>query len=153
MLPTMLAIYAIIYIPKHIFIELINTDMKIKDVLYESASDVIARFYKEASKASEQNYNPEDVKYKDKNAKYYDEYFKGWYEDEAVPVFTKPTTRAQPEYNVIPRTGELQSPGFRGLQYALAAAGLPYNHKVQKYEDNAARAIASQALGGAGRGF
>lgn len=108
--------------------------MKIKDILLEDVTDVIARFYKEASKDSDRFMNPEDVKYKDINRKYYDEYFKEWYSDEKVPVFKKPVTKAQPEYRTIPKDGKLQSPGYRGLQYALAHAGLPYNHHVQRYD-------------------
>jgi hypothetical protein len=123
--------------------------MKIKDILRESSTDVVARFYKEASQSYDKFYNPEDVKYKEKNAKYYDDHFKQWFNEEVVPVFTKPVDKPQPEYNVLPKDGKLQSPGYRGLQYALAAAGLPYNHKVQRYEPNPSRMIASQTMDGA----
>lgn len=124
--------------------------MKIKDILSESATDVVARFYKEASDAAEKRYNPEDVEYKERNAKYYDDHFKEWFSEEVVPVFTKPTEQAQSKYDVIPKSGQLQSPGFRGLQYALAGAGLPYNHKVQKYEPNTSKVLSAQALNGSG---
>jgi len=120
--------------------------MKIKDVLNESVTDVVARFYQEASKASDKFYNPEDVRYKEKNHKYYDEHFKEWFAEEIVPVFTKPTTKPQPEYTTQPQPGKLQSPGYRGKQYALAAAGLPYNHKVQQYRPNAGAMIASPQM-------
>jgi len=120
--------------------------MKIKDILNESSTDVVARFYKEASQSYDKFYNPEDVKYKEKNAKYYDDHFKQWFNEEVVPVFTKPVDKPQPEYNVLPKDGKLQSPGYRGLQYALAGAGLPYNHKVQRYEPNASRMLASQTM-------
>lgn len=123
--------------------------MKVKDILFESPTDVVARFYKEASKEADRFYNPEDVKYKDKNKKYYDEYFKDWFEDEEVPIFSKPVTKAQPEFTNKPKPGKLQSPGYRGLQYTLAAAGLPYNHKVQQYRTDINRAIASQTMDGA----
>jgi hypothetical protein len=128
---------------------MINNDMKIRDVLNESVTDVVARFYLEAGKDYDKFYNPEDIKYKEKNAKYYDEYFKEWFSEEVVPVFTKPVTKPQPEYTNSPKEGKLQSPGYRGLQYALAAAGLPYNHKVQRYEPNASRMLASQTMDGA----
>lgn len=120
--------------------------MKIKDILNESATDVVARFYKEAGKDYDKFYNPEDVKYKDKNKEYYDEHFKQWFGEGVVPVFTEPTTKPQAEYTTKPKEGKLQSPGYRGLQYALAAAGLPYNHKVQRYEPNASRMLASQTM-------
>jgi len=120
--------------------------MKIKDILNESATDVVARFYKEAGKEYEQFYNPEDVKYKNKNTKYYDDHFKSWFTEDIVPVFTKPVTKPQTEYTSFPKEGKLQSPGYRGLQYALAAAGLPYNHEVQRYEPNPSKMVASHTM-------
>src|ERR1035437_977980 len=108
--------------------------MKIKDILNEDATCSVARFYKEAGKDYEKFYNPEVVKYQEKNAKYYDEFFEQWFKNDVVPVFTKPVTKAQPVYDNVPQGSKLQSPGFRGLQYALAAAGLPYNHNVQEYK-------------------
>lgn len=120
--------------------------MKIKDILNESATDVVARFYKEASANFDRYYNLEDVKYKEKNNKYYDEHFKEWFAEEIVPVFTKPVDKPQPKYTISPEQGKLQSPGYRGLQYAKAAAGLPYNHKVQSYQSDPSRAIAVQTM-------
>lgn len=119
--------------------------MKFRDIINESATDVVARFYKEASEKSEAQYNPENSKYKDLNKKYYDEYFKEWASNETVPVFTKPVNKAQPVYNTKPEQGKQQSPGYRGLQYSKAAAGLPYDRKVQKYELNPARMLSAQA--------
>ncbi len=125
---------------------MINSVMKIRDVLNESVTDVVARFYVEASESYDRFYNPEDVKYKEKNHKYYEEYFKEWFNEEAVPVFTKPTTKPQPEYTNKPKDGKLQSPGYRGKQYALARAGLPYDHKVQRYQPNLANTIAPSTM-------
>ena len=121
--------------------------MKIKDILNESVTDIVARFYKEASADSDRFYNLEDVKYKEKNAKYYDEHFKEWFNEDIVPVFTKPVDTPQPGYNPKPEGSKLQSPGYRGLQYALAAAGLPYNHAVQKYRPNAPAVMSSEMDG------
>lgn len=123
---------------------MINNIMKIKDILLEGPTDVVARFYKEASKDQERYFNPEDVKYKEKNNKYYQEHFKEWFSEEIVPVFTKPTSKPQPEYTNHPKQGKVQSAGYRGQQYALAAAGLPYDHKVQRYEPNLANIVATQ---------
>jgi hypothetical protein len=118
--------------------------MKIQELLNESATDIIARFYKEASADSDRFFNLEDVKYKEKNAKYYNEHFKEWFAEEIVPVFTKPVTTPQPEYRPKPVGSDLQSPGYRGLQYALAAAGLPYNHGVQKYNPAAPSVVSHE---------
>lgn len=123
--------------------------MKLKDILNESSTDVVARFYKEASESYDKFYNPEVTKYKKQNKEYYDDYFKQWFNEEVVPVFVKPLTKPQAEYTNSPKEGKLQSPGYRGLQYALAAAGLPYNHKVQRYEPNPSRMVASQTMDGA----
>jgi hypothetical protein len=123
--------------------------MKIKDLLNEGATDIVARFYVEANADSERRFNPENVKYKEKNNEFYQDYFKEWFKEGVVPVFTKPVTKSQSEYTNDPQPGKLQSPGFRGLQYALAAAGLPYNHNVQEYKSDPARLIASQTMDGA----
>lgn len=123
--------------------------MKIFDILNESVTDCVARFYKEASEDFDRHYNKEDVEYKDRNKKYYDEHFKEWFKEDITPVFTKPLEKSEHEYTVIPKEGKLQSPGFRGLNYALAAAGLPYDHKVQRYEPDASRLVAAQTMDGA----
>lgn len=123
--------------------------MKIKDILNESATDVVARFYKEASTESDKFYNPEDVKYKEKNKEYYEEHFKQWFSEDIVPVFTKPTAKPQPEYTNRPKEGKLQSPGYRGLQYARCAADQPYDHDVQAYRADPQRLLASHTMDGA----
>jgi len=123
--------------------------MKMKEFLGESATDIVARFYLEAGNDYDKFYNPEDVKYKSKNKEYYEKDLKQWFSEEIVPVFLKPTTEPQPEYTNKPKEGKLQSPGYRGLQYALAKSGLPYNHEVQRYEPNASRMVASHTMDGA----
>lgn len=120
--------------------------MKMIQLLNESPTDVVARFYKEAGKDYEKFYNPEVVKYQEENSKYYDEYFKKWFNEDIVPVFLKPVTKPQEPYTNAPKGSKLQSPGYRGLQYALASAGLPYNHEVQRYENNPSRMLTSQTM-------
>jgi len=122
--------------------------MKFKEIIKESPTDVVARFYKEASADSDRLFNSENVKYKEKNNEYYEKHFKQWFSEEIVPVFTKPVSRPQPVYNNVPDNHKLQSPGYRGLQYALHHAGLPYNHNVQKYEPNTP-AVVSTYMNGA----
>lgn len=122
--------------------------MRIKDILNESSADVVARFYKEASADLDKFYNLEDVVYKNKNKEYYKEHFEQWFKEEITPVFTKPITKPQPEYTNKPKEGKLQSPGYRGLQYALHAAGLPYNKNVQAYKSDPNRALAAQTMDG-----
>jgi len=117
--------------------------MKLQDILLESPTDTVARFYKEAGKDMDRYYNLEDVQYKEKNAGYYEEHFKKWFTEGIAPVFTKPVTAPQAPYNTKPEGTKLQSPGYRGLQYALHAAGLPYNKNVQLYDPTAPSAITS----------
>jgi hypothetical protein len=123
--------------------------MLIKDILNESATDVVARFYIEASKEMDKFYNPEDAKYKEKNNKYYQEHFKEWFKEEIVPIFQKPVDKPQPSFTNAPKEGKLQSPGYRGKQYALARSGLPYDHKVQRYHPNLTNAVAPNVMDGA----
>jgi hypothetical protein len=130
------------------YITLINSIMKINEFLTESPTDVVARFYLEAGKDYDRYYNPEDVKYKEKNHKYYEEFFKEWFSDEVVPIFKKPTTKPQPEYTNQPKPGKIQSAGYRGKQYALARAGLPYDKNVQRYSPNVSNMIAPSTMVG-----
>ena len=123
--------------------------MKLKELLFESPTDIVARFYKEASSDSEKFYNPEVVKYKEKNKKHYEDYFKPWFNEGVTTVFKEPVNKVQPPFTNHPKGGKVQSPGYRGLQHALAAAGLPYNHNVQRYETNPSRMLASQTMDGA----
>lgn len=111
--------------------------MKLKDILTESSTDVVARFYKEAGKDFDRFYNKEDVEYKEKTKGYYEKFFDSWFKEGIAPVFAKPTTPAQAEYTNKPGKGKLQSPGYRGQQYAKARADMPYDHNVQRYEPNA----------------
>jgi hypothetical protein len=120
--------------------------MKLKELLLESPTDIVARFYKEAGDRFDSQYNPEDAKYKKQAQAYYDENFKEWFAEQIVPVFTKPIDKPQPPYTVTPKDGKLQSPGYRGLQHAKAAAGLPYNHDVQRYTPNASKMLAPKTM-------
>ena len=118
--------------------------MNFKDLLNESATDIVARLYKESSAKSEKFYNPENVKYKNQNKVYYENFFKDYFKEEITPVFTKPVDKPQKQYTNVPKDGKLQSPGYRGLHYALQAAGLPYDHNVQKYDPPAPAVMSSE---------
>lgn len=96
--------------------------MKIKELLFESPFDLVAGYYKEATKDYDQCYNGEATLIAKRNKEYYEEYFKEWFEDGVVPVFEKPVLKAQPSYDHNPKKGQSQSPGYRGKQYALSRA-------------------------------
>jgi hypothetical protein len=121
--------------------------MKLREILNESPEDTVARFYKEASADFDKFHNLEDTKYKDKNKKYYDDHFKQWFAEEITPVFTKPVDKQTVLYSNKPEGSKLQSPGYRGLQYALHNAGLPYNKNVQKYHSNSSAIISAERDG------
>ena len=122
--------------------------MKIKDIITESSTDIVARFYKDPTIGSDRHFNPEAVRYKEKNVEYYEKYFGSWYDKEEPPVFEKPVATPQRPYNTTPTGSKVQSPGYRGLQYALAAAGLPYNKNVQGYSPSLANATPSHTMDG-----
>jgi hypothetical protein len=107
--------------------------MKLRELLNESPTDLVARYYIEASDEYESYYNGEAHHFANENKEYYKEYFENWFKNGTVPVFEKPVTPAQPEYRHNPLPGQQQSPGYRGKQNALKAAGLPYDHHVQNY--------------------
>ena len=123
--------------------------MKIKDVLNEGVTDIVARFYKEAGRDFDKFYNREDVEYKDKTREYYNEFFEDWYSDDIVPVFLKPVAKPQKEYTNKPKEGVLQSPGYRGQQYAKQRADMPYDKNVQGYIPNASDMLPSHTMDGA----
>lgn len=108
--------------------------MRIKDILNEGVTDIVARLYKEAGADFDKFYNPEDAEYKEKNQEYYDDHFKEWFKNEITPVFMKPTVQKTAKYTSKPKQGASQSPGFRGQQYARARADMSYDHNVQKYD-------------------
>lgn len=118
--------------------------MKFADLLLESPTDIVARLYKEASADFDKHYNPEDAIYKQKSADYYQKYFKDWYEFGKTPVMDKPPKSRQPKYTVKPGKTDKQSPGYRGLQYAKARAGLEYDKTVQPYKANPSFSFSTQ---------
>ena len=117
--------------------------MKISELLTESATDVVARHYKEASEQLDLYYNKEAAQYAQKSRDYYSEYFKDW-DNGVAPVFTQPVTKAQPKYDTVPGKDGQQSAGYRGLQYAKARAGMSYDHNVQAPPRKSSISLSSQ---------
>ncbi len=124
--------------------------MKLKEILNEDASDIVARFYKESGDDFDKMYNPENAAYKDDTKSYYDSNFRSWFDAGITPVFDKPATVSRAKYSIQPMQGDVQSPGYRGLQNVLAAAGLPYNHDVQRYESDENRIAVQQSINSVG---
>lgn len=105
--------------------------MRISEILTHSVTDTVARHYKEASASTDEYYNPESVDYMRKNREYYQKYFADSAKTGATPVFTGQVDKPLPKYNVVPKRGERQSPGYRGLQYTKARAGMDYDRNTQ----------------------
>lgn len=112
---------------------MINTYMKLHELLNEDCTDLVAGYYVEASKELDRQYNPEATHFANENKEYYEKYFKDWFNEGEIPIFEKPVIPAQPSYRHNPQPGQSQSAGYRGKQNALRAAGLPYNKDVKSF--------------------
>lgn len=117
---------------------MINNVMKLADLLLENSTDLVAKYYIDATKSFDERYNTEAAINSHKNQEYYKEYFKEWYKNGTTPVFEKPGKPTQSSYDHNPKKGVIQSPGYRGKQNALKAAGLPYNKYTQDYDPSQA---------------
>lgn len=108
--------------------------MKLLELLNESPVDLVAKYYKDASKSLDNRYNCEANYFADINKEYYENNFKEFYENGTIPVFDKPAKPTEASYDHNPKKNDRQSPGYRGKQNALKAAGLPYNKYTQNYD-------------------
>jgi hypothetical protein len=104
--------------------------MKISELLNESSTCLVARFYKEPEEDLDLKFNKEISKYKGSNQEYYREFFDDWFSKGVTPVFDKPTKKDTDPYYPRPKKGDNQSAGWRGKQTAFAGAGLPYNKNI-----------------------
>lgn len=115
--------------------------MKIKEIIKESSTDLIARFYKEGDKSLDQMMNVEANEIIAKNKSYYHKYFREFEEHGITPVFTNTDnnpSEAQEDWDSYPKPNERQSAGYRGKQHALARAGL--KHETPQHYDPTYRA-------------
>lgn len=101
---------------------MINSFMKIKDVLLESPTDLIARFHRtpEACAAADR-LNQQADEIAKQNEEHYMTYFGEFYSNGATPVFTTKdnnVTDAKP-LNNKPEDPQHASNGYRGLKHAL----------------------------------
>lgn len=111
--------------------------MNIKDILNESATDLVAHCYTDASDELDSMYNPEATQFAELNREHYKEYFEEFYANGTPPVFEKEDNHFDPnatEWHHKPAEGEIQSAGYRGQQRALDKAGVPHDKNVQRYD-------------------
>ncbi len=119
--------------------------MKIRELIYESPTDIVARLYKEADSDYDRKYNTDAAKYQAKNKDYYDKHFADWQKSGQTPVFTKPTESDPHPFTNQPKSDREQSPGYRGLHRARKAAALPHDANARYVMDPTA-IIAKDAI-------
>jgi len=108
--------------------------MKIKDILNESSTELVARFHKSSQEDIDQYFNSEAHGYAESTRDYYKQFF----EQHPTPVFLN-TSNLEEDQSVEdwtnkPYDSEPQSAGYRGQQTALERAGLPRDKNVQGYD-------------------
>lgn len=100
--------------------------MKVKDIITESSTDLIARFYRNPDFDVDDLYNPEAKKISDQNKSYYNTYFKEFYNSGVTPVFeicdNHETNKSQ-KWNNKPTKEQIESAGSRGNKTAFKNAG------------------------------
>jgi hypothetical protein len=110
--------------------------MKIKEIINESSTDLVARFWKEGDLSIDEMLNTEANEIINKNKSYYQKYFKKCLEHGVTPVFTdvdNNPTKSNEKWNTYPSPDVRQTAGYRGKQHALARAGIPHQ-TPQKYD-------------------
>lgn len=115
--------------------------MNIKDILNESATDLVANFYERTEENFDNQYNPQAAMIADMNREHYAKYFGDFEESGIPPVFEKvDNNETYPDlvnWDNHPDAAALQTPGYRGQQQALGRAGVPHANNAQKYDPNA----------------
>lgn len=110
--------------------------MNIKDILNESATDLVANFSSFAEDDFDAQFNPEAHAAVEMNRQHYKDYFLEFFENGIPPVFEKSDNHFDPdakEWDHKPVEHEMQSAGYRGQQRALHNAGVPHDKNVQKF--------------------
>ena len=103
--------------------------MKIKDIITEAPTDLVAHYHVQASSKIDQFMNSVARQY----AKQTQEYYKNNFKNNKTPVFTE-SPEDEHKWSVQPTEEAYQTPGYRGKQYASARANQPYDKNVQKHE-------------------
>lgn len=100
--------------------------MKIKDILNESSTDLIARFHRTPEPCyAADRLNQEADKFAEINKEHYMTYFKEFYTHGDTPVFTNSdnnVTDATP-LNNKPEDPQCASNGYRGIKRAMRLSG------------------------------
>jgi hypothetical protein len=95
--------------------------MNIKDILKESSTDLVARYYRMPADADAERLNMQAEKVAEQNREHYAKYFGDFFKYGNTPVFTTEdnnVTEAKP-LNNKPEDPQHASNGYRGLKHAL----------------------------------
>lgn len=100
--------------------------MRIKEIISESPSDLIARYH-DMSRGDFVP-NPEAETFAEVNREYYQRFFKDFFDTDEVFVFDKNDgTEQYDPMTTIPKDGDRYSAGYRGKQLALKHSGQKYD--------------------------
>lgn len=110
--------------------------MKLKDILNESPTELVARFHDSSHEEIDSYFNPEADDYANSTREYYEQFFK----QDPTPVFLE-TSNIEEDQDAVdwsnkPVDTEQQSPGYRGQQTALKRTDMPHDKDVQGYDPN-----------------
>lgn len=105
--------------------------MKIKEILTESPTDLVAHYHVQEESDIDAFMNAVAQQYAEQTEEYYKENFKSFFQHGIVPVFTE-SPEDEEKWSPKPIKDSYQSPGYRGKQYVSARAGQPYDKNVQK---------------------
>jgi len=100
---------------------MINNCMNIKDILKESSTDLVARYYRMPDDVAAERLNMQAEKIANENQEHYMKYFKEFYKFGNTPIFTSHdnnVTEATP-LNNKPEDPQHASNGYRGIKHAM----------------------------------
>jgi hypothetical protein len=104
--------------------------MKIKEILNESPTDLVAHYHVQGTSDIDQFMNSVARQYSDQTKEYYKNNFKTFFQSGVAPVFTE-SPEDEYKWSTQPAKDSYQSAGYRGKQYAAARAKQPYDKNVQ----------------------
>lgn len=99
--------------------------MNLKDILNESSTDLVARYYRAPDDANADRLNMQAEKVARENREHYEKYFGDFFKFGDTPIFTSRDnnpTDAKP-LNNKPEDPQHASNGYRGIQRAMQISG------------------------------
>lgn len=107
--------------------------MRLYEILNEGVTDLVAHYYPDADPNEDNAMNPAVKTYHDENAKHYKRYFEDFYKTGQAPIINDKGDEDAESWTAKPKKHEIQSPGYRGREYAKSRAGQEYDQEVQPF--------------------